>query len=113
MPYICVNLTKKLSDQQKDAIKSSLGEKISLIPGKTEKALMVDFSEGHTMYFAGEKRDLAFVDVRCYKTAAFEDKKKFTEAVFELLEKETGLTADDIYLSWGEYDTWGTKGSMK
>ena len=30
-----------------------------------------------------------------------------------LMEKETGLTADDVYLSWGEYDTWGTKGSMK
>jgi len=106
MPYICVNLTKKLSDQQKDAIKSGLGEKISLIPGKTEKALMVDFSEGHTMYFAGEKRDLAFVDVRCYKTAEFENKKAFTEAVFELMEQETGLTADDVDRAWGEYDTW-------
>lgn len=113
MPYICVNLTKTLTDQQKDNIKSCLGEKISLIPGKAEKALMVDFSENHTMYFAGEKRDLAFVDVRCYKNAAFENKQKFTEAVFEIIERETGLTADDIYLSWGEYDTWGTKGSMK
>lgn len=113
MPYICVNLTKKLSDEQKDAIKSGLGEKISLIPGKSERALMVDFSENHTMYFAGEKRDLAFVDVRCYKSAPFADKQRFTEAVFELLAQETGLTADDIYLSWGEYDTWGTKGSMK
>lgn len=113
MPYICVNLTKSISDQTKDRIKSCFGEKISLIPGKTEKALMVDFSENHTMYFAGDKRDLAFIDVRCYKSAAFEDKKKFTEAVFEIIERETGLTADDIYLSWGEYDTWGTKGSMK
>ena len=113
MPYICVNLTKKLTDSQKDAIKAGLGEQIALIPGKREKALMVDFSEGHTMYFAGEKRDLAFVDVRCYKAAAFEDKKAFTEAVFALLEREAGLTADDVYQSWGEYDTWGTKGSLK
>ena len=87
MPYICVNLTKKLTDSQKDAIKAGLGEQIALIPGKRERALMVDFSDGHTMYFAGEKRDLAFVDVRCYKAAAFEDKKAFTEAVFALLEQ--------------------------
>lgn len=113
MPYICVNLTGTLTDQQKDELKRGLGEKIALIPGKSEKALMVDISENHTMYFQGEKRPLAFVDVRCYKSAAFEDKKRFTEAAFEVVEQVTGLTADDIYLSCGEYDTWGTKGSLK
>ena len=55
MPYIGVSTSKKLSDAQKDALKSALGEKISVIPGKTEKALMVDIADGHTMYFAGEK----------------------------------------------------------
>lgn len=113
MPYICVNLTGTLTDQQKDELKRGLGEKIALIPGKSEKALMVDISENHTMYFQGEKRPLAFVDVRCYKSAAFEDKKRFTEAAFEVVEQVTGLTSDDIYLSCGEYDTWGTKGSLK
>lgn len=113
MPYISVNVTGTLSDAQKDAIKSGLGAKIGLIPNKKESVLMVDLSENHTMYFAGEKRSLAFVDVRCYKSAAFEDKKAFTEAVFQLLQEVIGLTADDIYLSYGEYDTWGTKGSMK
>lgn len=113
MPYICVNLTKKLTDSQKDAIKAGLGEKIALIPGKSERALMVDIADGRTMYYQGEKRDLAYIDVRCYKSAAFEDKKCFTEAAFEVVEQVTGLTADDIYLSCGEYDTWGTKGSLK
>lgn len=60
MPYICVNLTKKLTDSQKDAIKAGLGEKIALIPGKSERALMVDIADGRTMYYQGEKRDLAY-----------------------------------------------------
>ena len=63
MPYICVNLTKKLTDSQKDAIKAGLGEKIALIPGKSERALMVDIADGRTMYYQGEKRDLAYIDV--------------------------------------------------
>lgn len=37
MPYICVNLTGTLTDQQKDELKRGLGEKIALIPGKSEK----------------------------------------------------------------------------
>lgn len=32
------------------------------------------------MYFAGEKRDLAFVEVRCFGTTKFVNKKAFTEA---------------------------------
>ena len=52
MPYIGVSTSKKLSDAQKDALKSALGEKISVIPGKTEKALMVDIADGHTAAMA-------------------------------------------------------------
>lgn len=113
MPYIGVNVTGTLTDAQKDALKAGFGEKIALIPGKTEKALMVDISENHTMYFQGDKRDLAFVDVRCYKTAEFADKKCFTEAAFQLLTEVTGIPAEDIYFCWGEYDTWGVRGSLK
>lgn len=113
MPYIGINMTSTLTKAQKEALKTGLGEKITMIPGKTEKALMVDFSENHTMYFQGERRDLAFVDVRLYKTAEFADKKRFTEAVFALIQQVTGLPAEDIYLSCGEYDTWGVRGTLK
>ena len=53
MPYIAVTTSKALSDEQKDELKKTIGQKISLIPGKTEAALMVDISDNHTMYFAG------------------------------------------------------------
>ena len=51
MPYIAVTTSKALSDEQKDELKKTIGQKISLIPGKTEAALMVDISDNHTMYF--------------------------------------------------------------
>ena len=41
MPYIDVNVSIKLSDQEKDNLKSKLGELISIIPGKTENVLMI------------------------------------------------------------------------
>ena len=49
MPYIAVTTSKALSDEQKDELKKTIGQKISLIPGKTEAALMVDISDNHTM----------------------------------------------------------------
>ena len=64
MPYIAINTSKTLSDGQKDALKTALGEKITVIPGKSESKLMIDIADSRAMYFAGEKRDLAFVEVR-------------------------------------------------
>ena len=39
MPYIAVTTSKALSDEQKDELKKTIGQKIPLIPGKTEAAL--------------------------------------------------------------------------
>ena len=96
MPYIAVTTSKALSDEQKDELKKTIGQKISLIPGKTEAALMVDISDNHTMYFAGEKR-----------------KKALTEALFDAVELHTGLHDDSIYLTYSEFSNWGTRGTMK
>lgn len=111
MPYIAVTTSKALSDEQKDELKKTIGQKISLIPGKTEAALMVDISDNHTMYFAGEKRKLAYVDVRCYGSTEFENKKALTEALFDAVELHTGLHDDSIYLTYTEFSNWGTRGT--
>lgn len=113
MPYIGVNVSKTLTQQQKDAIKSGLGERISIIPGKSEAALMVDISDGHTMYLAGEQRELAYLDVKCYGSTEMQYKKAFTEAAFALIEQVVGLTEKDIYLTHTDFANWGTRGSMK
>lgn len=113
MPYIGISTSKKLSEEQKDALKTALGESIGVIPGKSEKALMIDISDAHTMYFAGEKRQLAFVDVRCYGSTEFANKKAFTEAAFDVVQQTTELPEDSIYLTYSEFANWGTKGSMK
>lgn len=113
MPYIAVNTSLALSAAQKTALKDALGEKITVIPGKSESKLMVDISDGHTMAFAGVERALAFVDVRCYGTTEFPHKKAFTEAAFEAVRQTTGLADDAIYLTYSEFANWGTLGSMK
>ena len=41
MPYISFKTNHKLTLRQENTIKSKSGELISLIPGKTEKALMI------------------------------------------------------------------------
>ena len=113
MPFIQVSTSLNLDDAKKDKIASRIGEVISIIPNKSEPLLMIDVRDNDTMYFGGQRKDLAFVDVRCYRSAPYAANKEFTEAVFNLLQEETSLGQDDIYVAITEYSTWGTKGSMK
>jgi phenylpyruvate tautomerase PptA (4-oxalocrotonate tautomerase family) len=114
MPFIAISTTVTLKMEEKDAIAHELGKIIALIPNKSEAVLMIDISDGHTMYFAGQKMArCAFVDVRCYKPAPFDNNKAFTEAVFKILQDAAGLQANEVYVSLSELPVWGTKGSLK
>lgn len=113
MPYIQINIAKALNDAQKDQIKTGLGQNIALIPGKSEGTLMVDISDQHTIYLAGEKKETAFIDVRIYSTTTEEYKKSFTEAAFQTIAQATGIPQDAMYLTFSEFPNWGTKGSYK
>lgn len=112
MPYIQINTSRELSADQKERIKAALGEKLPIIPGKTEAGLMVAISGQYTMFMAGEKRDAAFVDVRCFKKTDPEAKKAFTSAVFEILHQIADFQPELIYLNFSDHDVWGARGQL-
>ena len=114
MPFISVHTTKKLAKEERDAVKSILGKEISVLPNKREEVLMVEFIEGTDMYFGGEeKENCAFVEVRMFRSAPFDAKKAYTELIFRTLGEILGLQEGEIYVTYVELSSWGTKGSLK
>lgn len=114
MPYIDVSISKKLMDEEKDSLKSKLGELITIIPGKTEKVLMVGINDGYTMYFSGEKKEnIAFINVKLFKESGFEYKAEFSKKVFELFQTEYGIPSDSIFMNFDEYNSWASRGELK
>ena len=81
--------------------------------GKSEAVLMLDIEDGHDMYFAGERRECAYVNVALYTAAPFAAKSEFASAVCEMLEREIGIPSDDVYLTFSEYPNWCWGGSLK
>ena len=113
MPYIAINSTQNLSTVQKEKIKAEFGRLIAIIPTKAEAGLLIDFSGGRTFFKAGEKVDGAFIEIRLFRKAEFEPKKKFTEETFELFSRELGLKKENMYLTIMEFDNWGSAGTYK
>ncbi len=111
MPYIAVNVSKSLTEAEKDAIKSGLGEKISVIPGKSEKGLMVDIIDGKSMYYRGQKGDIAYLEVKLFGTPELDAQKAFTEAAFDVMQ-QAGFAKKDVYITLQGFANWGVNGTL-
>lgn len=110
MPYISLSTSKKLAPEQKEAVKSKLGELITIIPGKSEGGLMIDIGDGRTFYFRGIEKEAAYINVKMRGTAEYSVKKELTEALFAMFDETLGLKPDDVYISYEENEHWGLKG---
>ena len=114
MPFISVNVSGSLTKLQKDDIKSRLGKLIEILPTKSEKGLMVDISDNHSLYYAGEEMEkAAFVDLRLYKESPFDEKREFFKKVCDMLAEVAGIDAGNIYCNMFELSNWGSRGDFR
>ncbi len=105
MPLIDVRVSETLSRQKEESLKTQLGQAISLIHGKSEGSLMVQFSDNCRLWFGGSQEGpIVFVNVMLYGTASQEDYQAFSDRVIPLLEQELG--AKHVYLKFEEVPNW-------
>lgn len=112
MPMITLHTNKKLTKEEIALVGRGLGERITLLPGKSEASLMLEIRDGQEMFFRGGQDACAFVDVRLFHASPREAKQAFTESVCALLE-QIGVPGKDVYLNFLEFDSWGAQGTLK
>lgn len=111
MPFIDCKISKKLTDAEKDKLKSELGRAVSLI-GKPESYLMVGISDGYDLYFAGKKLENgAYVSVSLFGSAKSSAYEKMTDAVCTILKSELGTDGSSVYVTYHPVDDWGWNNS--
>lgn len=113
MPFIEVKTSVHLTEESKLELKSGLGEVITLIPGKSESALMVGLIGDYSLYFAGEPIDHgAYVELKMYKTASRESKSAVNDGICALLERVLAINQAQVYITFFEQPEWGFKGNL-
>ena len=95
MPFIDCKITKKLTDGQKEDIKSGLGRAISAMH-KSESYLMVGIA--------------AFVDVRAFGGVTPGDCRAMTAEICRILSECAGVQPQSVYVTYGGYENWGWNG---
>ena len=111
MPFIDVKTNKQVSKTEEIALKQALGEAIAILPGKSERWLMLGFEDGITMAFAGDMESpMAMVDVEIFGKASDESYRKLTRAITDSVAESAGIAKDKIYVKYREVDVWGFDG---
>ena len=109
MPFIQVRTNVNISKDKETIIKDLLGDAITVL-NKNVNWLMIEFVGDCNMYFAGEEKDMAYVDIKVYGSCSKEAYDNMTEEVTNILNSELGILPDNLYVSYMEYSNWGWNG---
>ena len=112
MPFIDSKVSVKTTSEQRLELKKRLGQAISILPGKSERWLMVDLEDEQEMYMAGNAdTPCAYIAVNLYGEADKSDYEKMTAELTKIYGEVLGIAADRMYVKYmGSYD-WGWNGN--
>ena len=110
MPFIDSKVTVKMTEQQKEEIKTELGRLIATL-GKSESYLMVGIEDAYDLWLAGKKLEKgAYVAVSLYGSAPAAAYDKLTGQICSLLSQKLGIPGSAVYVTYHPVNDWGWNG---
>ena len=111
MPFIDSKITGTVSAEKKEAIKTRLGQSISIL-NKSETYLMVGFQDNYDLFMAGQKLEKgAYVSVSLFGNASSDAYDKMTAEICGILADELSIPGDKVYVTYHGVNDWGWNGS--
>ena len=111
MPYMHTRFTGSITPEQEKSLKTGFGEAISLLPGKSEQWLMLDFEDHCRMWFRGSQdQPLAMVEISVFGSSTAAAYERLTAEVTALLGKVLDLDPACVYVKYTETAHWGWHG---
>lgn len=111
MPYIRTAVSTKITHEKEITLKERLGKAISLIPGKSEGSLMLEFNDNCHLYLGGKNdTPIGFVDVKLFGASTKEAYNSLTAEICKILEDELEIPQNKVYVKYDEVFNWGCNG---
>ncbi|MBE5787744.1 MAG: hypothetical protein E7324_09440 [Clostridiales bacterium] len=112
MPFIHTKVNRPIPQETEKKLSRQLGQAISLLPGKNENWLMLQFEENCRLYFKGsDENPLAFVNVKLFGASSEAAYQKLTAEITRILKTELHIAPENIYVQYDEIDHWGWNGA--
>ncbi len=111
MPYIELKTNVTLENNQKEELIKAFGEKIELLPGKSEVWLMCAVEDKLSMSFKGDTSPCALATVSLFGKSTDTAYENLTAALCKKLSSLLGVDAKRIYVKYEEVSHWGFNGT--
>ena len=112
MPFINTKTNISITPAQETRLKTDFGKAISLIPGKSESWLMLNFEPESHMYFRGDgAAPCAIIEVKIYGSASRTAYDNLTEKLTYIVNDVLSVPTDRIYIKYDEVQNWGYNGN--
>ena len=99
-----------MSDDQKEALKSSLGQAITTM-NKTESYLMVGINDGYDLFMGGKKLDKgAYVEVSVFGDVTPKACDAMTGKICDIFADVLGIPGNAVYVTYHGVHDWGWNG---
>lgn len=111
MPFIELKTSVSIPKEKETELKAAFGEAITLIPGKSEQWLMLNFCDEQRMWFKGSDKPTAMLEVKIYSGSSAENYDKLTSKLTEIVSSNLEISSDRIYVKYDEIEHWGYAGN--
>lgn len=107
MPFVDVKVSSVISEDAEVLLKKRFGDLISIIPGKSEGSLMMNFEDQCRLWFRGSReKPSAFVNVMVYGQADRDACGEFAKEAAALLCETLDIPETNIYVKFEEVEAW-------
>ncbi len=111
MPFINTKTNTAITPERELSLKTQLGQAISIIRGKSEDWLMLNFEDNSHLYFKGDgDTPCALAEVKIYGSASSQEYNALTEKITEIISSELKISPSRIYVKYEEVEYWGYSG---
>lgn len=112
MPFIRMSTNIDINADRDARLRSGLGRAIELIPGKTERWLMIEIADNARLGLGGDKdTPAAIFTLKAFgKEQSNECYYALTEKVSALCHECLGISPDRVYIEYEVTGQWGWNG---
>ena len=111
MPFIKSKVSTPITKEQEFELKTRLGKAIELVPGKSEKYLLLDFEGNAHLWVAGdEKQPAAYIEAAIFGNEIHAGYEDFTREVTKIFMDVLHIPPERIYIRYEDITAWAVQG---
>jgi len=112
VPFIHTRVNRPIDQEKEKILSQQMGKAISLLPGKSERWLMLQFEDNCHLYFKGDcAKPLAFVNVKLFGASDEASYEKLAAEITRILKESLAIAPEHVYVQYDEIDHWGWNGA--